>query len=86
MNRLQETIAKFNEASPIDPKKLDPEKQKFLTKLGKQSVDTVFDGIHGQIAMLKSDMITGVRFEKKELQKLLRDKNFRWMDVKSVGF
>ena len=84
--------SEMNEASPISVEELPPDKQKLVKDIFKGttydfSKQTAFDGIHGQIVTFRDQFGTpSVRLNKKALQKILKDKNVRWVDVSSIGF
>lgn len=82
----------INEASQINFEELPPDKQKLVKDVFKGttydiSKQVAFDGIHGQIVMFK-DQFGGpsVRLNKKSLQRIIKDKNVRWVDVSAIGF
>lgn len=77
----------LNEASPIDIKELPKDKLDFLKKHKiDKKVKATFDGIHGFITMYGSVGLDVLRLNKNDLKKLINDKNFRWIDVHSIGF
>lgn len=88
----------IKEASEIKFDELPPEKKKLTNSISSpQNIQGVFDGIHGYIvnfrpvqgkhAITKKEIRgNAVRLDKKDLQKIITDKNFRWLDVSSMGF
>lgn len=81
----------INEASQVDFKEIDDSKKKLIQDLiGKKEAEkqTYFSGIHGDIASLRSNIsgTDAIRVNKKDLKRILNDKNVRWVDIKSIGF
>ena len=77
----------LGEASEVPFDSLDKDKQKsILNIVKKENIVGTWDGIHGNIVSLESTFGDKVRLTKKEIAKLARDKNIRWIDVDSIGF
>ena len=80
---------KLNEASPIEFGEVDDSKKKLIQDiLGKKDAEkqSYHDGIHGTIVSFNSIMGDKIRVNKKSLQKILKDKNVRWVDISAIGF
>lgn len=82
----------LNEASQVEFEELPEDKQKFVTDFlkgtkNKSTDQTFFDGIHGMIVSFRDQLGTpSIRIKKKDLQKIMKDKNVRWIDISSIGF
>jgi hypothetical protein len=80
------------EATEIDFSELAEDKQAFVETHGvnKDVFDEVspnvyfFDGIHGTTST--SDAPNMKRYTKKDLQKLIDDDKFRWLELSTIGF
>jgi len=94
---IQEVIEEsklVEEASEINIDEVPAEKQEFLNKFellddtfGNELEDkdySIYDGIHGLI--FRSNTTQKPRFDKEDLQKLIDDPDFRWLDTSSIGF
>lgn len=79
----------LREASEVKLKDLPKEKLAFLKKhhLDYPKAD-VFDGIHGSYVYLqkKPYNLNAKQMDREQLKKLINDKNFRWLEVQTVGF
>ncbi len=84
---MKRYIQYLKEASPIKLKELPKDKMAFLKKhkIDKKVLST-FDGIHGFITMYGTTGLDVLRLTKDDLKKIINDKNFRWLDVMSIGF
>lgn len=79
-----------NEASEMFYPELDDDRKKLVSSLvGKKDVENqgYFDGIHGKIvSFIGMHGERNIRVRKKDLQKIIKDKNVRWVDISSIGF
>ena len=87
--KLMPEETELNEASEVRFEELNPENQDFVRILvGKANTNkqTYFDGIHGQIVNFHGLYGDRIRVQKKDLKKIMNDKNVRWIDIASIGF
>lgn len=59
--------------------------KKFFSKIDMKKSD-IFEGIHGFVITPKSLGGTRIRLTSSDIKKLISDKNFRWLDIESIGF
>ena len=78
----------LGEASEVPFDEFDKDRQKFVTSLvGKkeEKKQQYFDGIHGKIINFNSVYGNRIRLPKKDLKKIMNDKNVRWVDITAIG-
>jgi hypothetical protein len=80
----------LNEASEIFYDELDDDRKKLVSSIvGKKDAENqgYFDGIHGKVvSFIGMHGERSTRIKKKDLQKIIKDKNVRWVDISSIGF
>lgn len=80
---------KMDEASEVKKDELPEDKQQFIDKHFKNidmKKSSFFHGIYGYVINPKEKLGINTRLTKKDISKLINDKNFRWLDISSIGF
>jgi hypothetical protein len=89
MDILEKINGKLEEAELIDFNELPPDRKGLLSHLGvpDKGISAVNKGIHGYAVDLKDPLNKqrGIQIGKKDFNKL-KNKNIRWIEIKSIGF
>lgn len=86
--KLMPEDTELNEASEVEFKDFDSDKQKFITSIvgkGRVKNQQYFSGVHGTIIYLKGQMTDTLRVDKSELKKIASNKDVRWVDLQAIG-
>lgn len=83
LERIDEELDRLDEAEQVSFEDLPLSAQGVLKMMGvkPEGVDT-FSGVHGDVVSFKGSM--PFRLHKKDFNKL-KNKNIRWIDIKSIG-
>ena len=77
----------LKEASETTFEELSPEEQKFLTDNDLvKNIDYIWDGVHGKVIDVSDQISDSIRLEPHAINKLLRSKGLRWLEVTAIGF
>lgn len=83
IDKIDKELDRLDEATEVSFEDLPDGTKGVLKMMGvKPERVKAFEGVHGKSVMFKGDM--PFRLHKKDFNKL-KNKNIRWLDVKSIG-